>query len=396
MKPPPAPKTLLDALFDGGPVDFPTEVAQRAHALAQQPDASAAKEVEALPEPLALAVLEAAVRKRLPALPEALAGSSSKALAKAGKKALYQLRSLGVAVAEPRQALPAAPAPTGTGEALPCLLTPVTGDGEQGVVMGRPVRGGVETLQAVFSDETGIIQLTCREVSRSMYRSVIREPRERKPPVAIDVAPEEARALLADAATRNLASKTPFPDGTDEALRHFGINPQARPLTLPELKPDDARLAAEGRSLHDEPEMRGWLPALEALRGLALKMDEVSTSQLYINDAQRQEQLGHQVRVSAEAFFSPEIKRLYAGRLWRMAEYFQKTDRSHAAEVAAAEARQLAHGTSALSPFCLRLFDKVLELSQRARAESAPGEAVAPEAPTAPAERRSPGGLILP
>jgi hypothetical protein len=398
MKPPPAPKSLLDALLEGAAVEFPTDVAERARALAKRPEQATAKDVEGLPEALALAVLESAVRQRLPALPEALAAASQKVLAKAGKKALYQLRSLGLTIAEPRATAQTAVTRASTADALPCILTPVSGNGEQGVVMGRPVRGGVETLQAVFSDETGIIQLANRDVSRSMYRTVIREPRERKPPVAIDVAPAEARALLADAAARNLTTQSPFPDGTDEALRHFEIVPQARPLTIPEPAPEDARLASEGRALHDEPEVRGWLPPIDALRALALKADEVSTSQLYINDVQRQEQLGHQLRASAETFFTPEVRRLYAGRLWRMADYFRKTERAHAGDVAAAEARRLAHGSAELSPFGLRLFDKVLELSQRARAQSAAasGEEAPAATPGAPTERRSPGGLILP
>ncbi|HEX4622231.1 MAG TPA: hypothetical protein VH208_11750, partial [Myxococcaceae bacterium] len=393
MKAPPASKSLLDSLLAGAPVDFPTDVADRARALAKKPAQATAKDVAALPETLALAVLESAVRERLPALAEALAAAPHKALAKAGKKALYQLRSLGVAIAEPRATAQTTAVPASATDALPCILTPVTGNGEQGVVMGRPVRGGVETLQAVFSDETGIIQLANREVSRSMYRTVIREPRERKPPVAIEVAPAEARALLADAAARNLETKNAFPEGTDEALRHFEIVPLARPLTVPELTPEDARLAGEGRALHDQPEVRGWLPPLDALRALALKADEVSTSQLYINDVQRQEQLGHQLRASAEAFFIPQVRQLYAGRLWRMADYFRKTGRAEAADVAAAEARRLAHGPPELSPFGLRLFDKVLELSQRARALAATssGEEAPAAVPAAPGERRSPG-----
>ena len=61
-------------------------------------------------EPLAAAVLEAAVLEGLPALPEALSASPVKPLAKAAKKALYRLRSRGVAVAEaPRPAAPEAP-----------------------------------------------------------------------------------------------------------------------------------------------------------------------------------------------------------------------------------------------------------------------------------------------
>src|SRR5579871_491585 len=111
-------------------MEFSKEERARATTLAADPDTAPLPELEALPDALLATVLDAAVQRRSAVLPERLAASSSKRLAKAGKRALYQLKSLGVAVAERREEArptPVAAAP----EPLPALLTPITGDGER-------------------------------------------------------------------------------------------------------------------------------------------------------------------------------------------------------------------------------------------------------------------------
>ncbi len=129
-------------------------------------------------------------------------------------------------------------------------------------------------------------------------------------------------------------------------------------------------------------------------------MDQVTHSPLELTEAQRSEQTLSLFHNAARAFFTPEMRKLYARRLWRMASFFQRTGREPQAQIARAEARRLFHGPAeAMSRFAEFLFEKVLWLSQR----TAPGEsepdapaAAAPQSPQPPGERRSPGGLILP
>ena len=59
------------------------------------------QEAEGLPEAKLHEVLAQAVKAKEPGLPEALAKSKNKAVARAAKKALYQLKSSGVQVAAP-------------------------------------------------------------------------------------------------------------------------------------------------------------------------------------------------------------------------------------------------------------------------------------------------------
>jgi hypothetical protein len=404
------PRSLLDALRTPAPLPgFAPELVERARALVNDAGNAAPLAVESLPEPLALAVLEGAVLAGSAALPEALATSAHKALAKAAKKALYRLRSRGVEVADARPALaqePPAPRPASAPETLPAVLSRLDGLGERVMEIGRPLRGGgVELIQVLFTDEHGVVRLEVGETNRNTYRRMVKEATAPGPDGAVEIPHAEAVERLAAAAGQNLRSRSSFPKGMETVLRHLGIEPRETVLELPPPEPDDERLTRESHTLHDDPEVRGWMPPLAELERLALKVDEIETSPLALSPAQRDEELIQAARTQAHAFFTPEVRRLYAGRLWEMALHFERRGRPHLAQVARAEARRLFHGpTEPPSRFAERLFEKALLVTMAQRvADETRG---APEAgtpaeppPTAPsrhAERRSPGGIILP
>jgi hypothetical protein len=124
--------------------------------------------------------------------------------------------------------------------------------------------------------------------------------------------------------------------------------------------------------------------------------------------AQRNEEIILAAHAQAHAFFeSPAMRQLQAGRLWEMALHFERIGKEHPARVARAEARRLAHGlTEPPSRYAERLYEKALLVTLAERqAPSTPGGAEArtraraaerQRAETAEAERRSPGGIILP
>lgn len=400
------PRSLLDALRAGTPLpSFPADAVEAARALVGNPGAASPAAVEPLPEALAAAVLEAAVLEGQPALPEALSASPVKPLAKAAKKALYRLRSRGVAVPEaPRPAAPEAPRPAATPEALPGLVSAMTSQGERGLVLARVLRGsaGVEMVQAQLSDVRGVVALQLGDKSRANWRKLVKEGLAHGGIVELPAA--EAAALLAEAAGANLRSHTPFPAGLDVALRHFGVQPQGEPTVLPPPEPEDVRRALEGDVLHATPELASWLPPEGEMRRLVQKVDEVVNSPLALSDVQRQEQLQQAVHSVVREYFTPELRQRYALRLWRMADYFERSGRPREAEIARGEARRFFHGElEPYSRFAERLFDKVLALvaasgmqagGPRTPAAAPSGSGPAPEA--AAHERRSPGGLILP
>src|SRR5439155_22428339 len=112
------------------------------------------------------------VKARRSELAEALARSKNKSVARAAKKALYQLKSSGVAVAEaaPQKSAPTAAADA-PGEEMPALISSILGTGERALFFVRPVRGGgLEIYQAVVHDEVGIQQLDRGTTSRAEYR----------------------------------------------------------------------------------------------------------------------------------------------------------------------------------------------------------------------------------
>jgi hypothetical protein len=395
------PRQLLETLLSDAPVsELPAELVQRARAFARDVEGASAEGVKDLPEPLALAVLEASVRARSTRLPEALAAIAPKPLAKAAKKALHRLHSAGVEVAKPKPVIASPPTPGANAtDALPYLVSPLTGTGERALILPRAQRGGVELHQIVLSDEAGILQWTTGEVGRSAYRRQTRELLHARPVSVVEISLDEARVLLAEAAAVHTRAATPLPPGAAEGLRHLSVPSLSGEADLPTPTDEDVRLATEGGSLHDEPEIVSWLPSEAELRALALKLDEIAVSALYIDATQRAQQAMHQTAQFAQTSFTPEVKRRYARRLWAMADYFEKSGRARKGEIARAEARRLFHDAPGLfSPFALRLFEKVVELTRRIReGEALPDpRAAAPEPTSAPEERRTPGGLILP
>ncbi len=393
-------KSLVDSLLADGPA--PTSVAreefERARALARSIPSANPPDVESLPEPLAVAVLDASVRARDPRLAEALSSSARKPVAKAAKKSLYQLRSLGLPVPE-RSEPPAAPPIAAPVEELPSLLSSVSGEGEQALLIPRALRGGgVELLQIIISDEKGVTEVIASDVGRSAYRKQLREIKAGRAAPAVEIPREQAKRIFSAAAALNVASGNPYPAGTEEALRHLSVAPQPEEAAIPPPEAEDERLAIQGSQLHTEPEIQPWLPPEPQIRLLAAKMDQVTHSPLELSEAQRSQQILNLFHTAAREFFTPAMLKLYAGRLWRMASFFEGTKRDRQAQIARAEARRMFHGTvEPFSRFGEFLFEKVLWLSQRGRAGEAPKNAAEPPPePAAPTEHRSPGGLILP
>jgi hypothetical protein len=401
MPNPHEPRPLLDALRSGAPLPaFAPEAVEQARSLAMDAAAAPPAAVEALPTPLAEALLEGAILAGSATLPEALSRSSVKPLAKAAKKALYRLRSKGIAVPEsappPAPEPPRAPAP----EEWPGLITGVTTEGKRGLIIGRPIRGGgIEAAQLVFSDELGVLELTLNEVTRSSYRRRIKEATE--PGYAVEIPRQEAAALLSEAVALNLRTRTPFPKDLEPTLRHYGVQPATTEPTVPPPEPEDVKGVMEGHTLHETLEIEAWLPPEPEVRRVVQKLEEIAASPLALSGVQREEHMLQAVRSMARAFFTPDKRRLYGLRLWRMASYFERSGRASAAQVARAEARRLFHGPEEpFSRFAERLFEKIPQLGgfQAAAAGSMPGATASAPASPAPAstERRSPGGLILP
>jgi hypothetical protein len=372
------------------PEGQPAEAWKRARAVLLE---EAAPEVaETLPEALLLALLEALVEERRTGPVEALAASADKRTAKAARRAQYRLRSAGVETRNPLPPPPPLPPSPETAAELPSLLSPPDGAGEAVLVVARPVKGGLVLHEVVLSDEVGIVGHQAVEASRSAWRKSMRDARAE--PLR-EISLVEARELLSFALARNGASHASLPKGAEEMLRRLEVvAATAPPPPLPSPEDGDAALALGGASLHEEPELRGWLPPEDELERFAHAVDALRTSPLALSEVQRAEQLQERVRSMAQAFFTEERSQLYGRRLWLTAEVFERTGRPEAAQLARAEARRLFHQAQGVfSGFAEGLYGKLL---RHIPPMAAPGPGAPELAADAPSERRSKGGLILP
>jgi hypothetical protein len=317
------------------------------------------EQVEGLPQEQVEAVLTAWVKAKRVELPRALAGSQSKPLAKLAKKALYQLKSMGLEVLEGRapetaDATKAATPAESTG--LPGVLSPILGTGERAILFAAPIRGGgLEIFQGIISDEFGLVQLGTGQTNRNAYRARMRELERDGQLQVLKVPLSRMKEELGRAMTQNERSNTRLPEDWQGALRKLGVTPQDPDFPIPPLEPDDASGAEAATALHSEPELQQWMPGEAELTQLAQKAEEVRSSPLALTDAQKDEQLAQRAAAVAREFLTPERRKLYARRLWSIAELFDATLRAEKAQVTRAEARRLFHGTEP-SPFVEEMF----------------------------------------
>src|SRR6266851_2376872 len=301
--------------------------------------------ISALPEPLALALVRAAGdAQRQEALVE-LAAAPQKALAKEAKRELQRLKQRGFQVQELRPRGEPVLKPPPEVEAPACYASSIDAYGERAVWWSRATRGGVEVVQAVVSDVKGILAIDALALSRRNFRDFTKRlPRQGGPVTSVEVTKDHARWLIAQAA--------------EEGARNGFSPPPAYADAL-------------------------WILGEEALRSFALKVDEISVSRLFIDDAQRKAAFERAADDAAEAYFTPQRRARYARRLREMAHVLASEGRLDAARTALAVSRDLPGEQGPRNAFARALFSRALEGRWQKPAES----------PIPPA---TPSGLITP
>lgn len=351
------------------------------------------EEAEKLSEEKLAAVLADAVKSKAAALPEALAKSKNKAVARAAKKALYQLKSSGVAVAvqAPQGEQPKIARDVSE---MPALLSVILGTGERALffVKARPHAAGLDMYQAIIHDELGVQQLDRGDTKRATYTKHLETIRGSQPNV-LEVPLERALEELGIAWAVNARAKAGMSPEMESNLRRLGVVAIEKWPDLPPPEAADAALTARAGNLHDEPELTSWLPGQQGIQMLSARLDEVDTGLLQLSEAQKHESRMQKVALTA-AELTLEQRRLYAHRLWRMAEVFERTGRADQGKVARAEARLLFHDAKAPSKFIEKTFEKIVMLADQARAKQAAEQSGG--ALPAPPEKTTPGGLIVP
>ncbi|MFT3836843.1 MAG: hypothetical protein QM723_07585 [Myxococcaceae bacterium] len=356
---------------------------------------------ERLSEDELQALLAKEVKAKRTELIEKLSQSAHKNVARAAKKAAYQLRSSGVAIEAKKPEAPAPAALPAKKEEWPALMSVVAGTGEQAMFVVRPQRGGrLNAWRAIVQDETGIVLFERIEYRRGEYRKAVERVTARGEAYELPI--ERALEELGRGLALNEKNMHPLPAGAAEVMMMFGVEKNDRPREVPKPSAEDLKTVARSATLHDN-EAAGWLPSQEALKLLDQRVQEVLASPLQLSETQKSEQLQQKAQLSAKEFFTPEVRQVYAGRLLKLADYYGVVGKKELAELASATAHVLAHQDGP-TPFGERLFTKVIDASLEAQAQAAANaEAAAaatqgaPNVPRlAPPMARSPGGLILP
>jgi hypothetical protein len=340
-------------------------------------DVAAVSETEpllALPPVLRRAALRAFADGGREDLLHAAIARADKDLGKEAKRELHRLKQKGVPVQEARPVGEPVVRPfqESAGEAA-CHATSLDAYGERAVWFCRFALRGYDVVQAVLSDLKGLIAVQVMSVPRKAYRDFIRALPTEGPVTTVEIPASHARALIARAVERNAAAGTAVPPAYEDASPILGPAPSPLPDApgRARFREDPAR-AGESAQLFDDPLFAMWIPEEAALRQLGLRIDEIATSQLYLDEAQKVSAQDRAVADAAEAYFTPERRASYAERLFEMAFILLQSGHAPGDQLAASAAHALERGDPASSiGFARRLFERAFRRPQ-ATGASAP------------------------
>jgi len=342
-----------------------------------------AGEIAALPEILALAVVHATGRASRQDVLLELATSPGRTLAKEAKRELQKLKQRGVQVQEvPLQGEPILK-PLPEGEAPVSYASSIDAYGERAVWWTRAARQGVELVQVVLSDVKGILAVDALALSRRSWREFVKRLPRQDVVASAEIPREHARQLIADAEAAGTRNGFSPPPAYAEALRILGPAPATPPLApgLALELTDELAHQMAGAALFEDPLLMTWIPEEDELRRFGLRVDEIATSQLYIDARQRQQAFEHAAEDAAAAYFTPQRRTRYSRRLVEMAHILASEKRADAARTALAVSRALEK--DALNPFCRALFTHALKGRLEEKQQDAP-------------PRTTPSGLVTP
>jgi len=383
-----SPEAIAAEMEDAGAAPLDAGVLAVVRAALVQGDAAGADAVAGLAAPLRARVLREAAAARHSALLVEVARSADKAAAKEAKRAIHLLRARGVAVEVPR----AEPAPAPGPAPEPATAWASSPDGYGDRILFFPVsgRGGGSLVQVVISDEEGMREAQLVPLGKRGFRRVLDELAATRMVLVGEVPRSWARGAVTAALDLNARGSRPVPEGWNEVAVVLGpsVAPQPSPGRALAQDAEAAALVSRSAELLDLSEVAPWIPGEEELRALSLRLDEISVSPLYLDEAQREASGRSAVVDAIRAYWTAERRWRVAGRLFELAWLLRGAGRGDQARLAAATGAAMESDAPLESvPFCYALFEKVVRFLRRDRRN---------REETGDATRRSPGGIILP
>lgn len=355
------------------------------------------------PEVGAALIAELIDRRNTDALTR-LARARDKRVSKAARTALHRLRSLKVEVEVPRG--DDRPAQSGTGQvqvqAAVSLASVYMGEWERELLLVEEAAGGGHVvIWAHVSAHHGLASL--ERLGASVPRRELRDMHRRLSDATLvyELPFSHVRWLLDDAIKLAKASGRSLPRGYTKAMTGIGPSPGG-PHPAMAAPVADASVA-ELLALYDMEELRSWSLSREAMHRVVMRLNEVVTSRLMVDDQQRVAQIRATLDREAVRMVTPEwcaaARRvlLDTAHLALMAGNIEGAARLRAAANLMDEPPERLKGHPFVARFVARNF-KLPEQMLRAAdgrgdepdaaAETDQGEAVG--------EAVSPGGLIIP
>ena len=299
--------------------------------------------------------------------------AQDKAVRKAAGKALYALKSRGVATPD-LEATRVGALPLKR-EILPSYMTNADPTGLRFILYSASESNGPVVVHALVGDagDTGLYSLHLfHEMSKTRLGKLLDSIREAESITVVEVDPGYARDAIHTAIERNVKAGRMLPEDTRAAQRYLDATtgppaPTAHPARLALTDTERSSLREHlrrGDALAEIPETLGWGPGEEDLRGLLDKVSTLEASPIVISRSAAYDVARSLIDKEVVAFFDPDARARFADRLCDLAYLLQGTRRRELSLAALASADALLDTETPITevPLAQRFFDRFFNL----------------------------------
>ncbi|HEY1269735.1 MAG TPA: hypothetical protein VGH16_20920 [Candidatus Binatia bacterium] len=288
-----------------------------------------------------------------PAAAEALikieAAAPAKDLKREARRSLFKLEQRGLTVTRAEDASAGKRSAAAPISEIEGYLSIIDGAGDRLVWLVRPhAGGGLQLLQGVVSDRSGLLQADGGVVKRKDLRAQAAEIQKNASLPMAPVPWEYADGILYNAydKAKGAGQKT----GQFASLRAAFNATKPREVEHPvygRLPKDSAQTEdwrSRSRRLLEEPAFHFWLVDEDWMKPYLDRIEQAQESRLVLNDAQKEERLAAIVRDAAREIFAGESGAVFRRRLEDVSWCLEEAGRREPALLALAVALQLAEG----------------------------------------------------
>jgi hypothetical protein len=269
---------------------------------------------------------------------------------KAARRGINVLKSRGVAIPDRAHV---ARMPTDEIEGYEAWFVPPDGGGTAIVMIAsRRQSGKYRVVHAIVREGVGLLEIRVLEMSRAQLKNSFDESARRAGYAPAPVPLEWARDRVASSKAENAKSGAVLPLGLDTHADILG----SAPASPPEHPVDAAKLdvkaaasaVADSSVLHNEPELRAWLPSGQAMQELLIDVGQklgAGAGEAPQDQGKVDAAIGTAIDAATDRFFAPEIRERLAARMKDSAiSILARAGRERAAQVMAVAEAAVAAG----------------------------------------------------